>query len=399
MYINYKFFLFFEKSTVVKNRINRESLEKAMENNNCKFLIIEDSSYFRKMIRNIIQNSLNNIQLFEASNGKAGVKLALEHLPDLIISDIMMPELDGYGVLKTLRQNPSTQAIPFIFLSSRVEKSDQRYGMDLGADDYLTKPFTRDELLGAIAARLKKKELIQQQSQKQLDELRDNLTHSLPHELHTPLTGILGLSRVILDAYDLEDTRVVQMIETIHDSAQSLYRLTQNFLLYADLEMLSHDRDRLEAVMTFSDITFTKEMIEKVAKSKAEEFHRIDDLNLNLTQDEFVRISAQKLEKILEEVIDNAFKFSQPNTPIHINSSANDLELKIEVMDYGKGMSPFEIERIGAYVQFQRKLYEQQGSGLGLIIAKRLTELYGGTLSISSIPNQQTMVRICLPRK
>jgi two-component system sensor histidine kinase/response regulator len=370
-----------------------------MQNKQMKVLIIEDSSYFRKMIKIIIKNHVQNIQLFEASNGKAGVKLALEHLPDLIISDIIMPELDGYGVLKALRQNPNTQAIPFIFLSSRVEKSDQRYGMDLGADDYLTKPFTREELLGAIAARMKKKELIQQQSQKQLDELRDNLTHSLPHELHTPLTGILGLSRVILDAYELEDPRVVQMIQTIHDSAQSLYRLTQNFLLYADLEMSSRDPDRLDAVMTFSDITFTKEMIEKVAYEKAENFHRLKDLHLNLNQDESVRISAQKLEKILEEVIDNAFKFSEPETPIHINSYANDLELTIEIMDSGKGMSPDEIESIGAYVQFQRKLYEQQGSGLGLIIAKRLTELYGGSFSMISIPHQQTMVKICLPRK
>ena len=83
-----------------------------------KILIIEDSSYFRKMIKIIIQKNLKRIKIFEASNGKAGVELALEYLPDLIISDIIMPELDGYGVLKTLRENPSTQGIPFIFLST-----------------------------------------------------------------------------------------------------------------------------------------------------------------------------------------------------------------------------------------------------------------------------------------
>ena len=364
-----------------------------------KILIIEDSSYFRKMIKIIVSTSEKNIELIEAENGKIGVQLALEHLPDLIISDIIMPELDGYGVLNTLRQQPKTQTIPFIFLSSRGEKSAQRYGMELGADDYLTKPFTKEELLGAIAARLKKHQIMHKQSQKELDELRDNLTHSLPHELHTPLTGILGLSRVLLDSYNIEDPMVVKMIQTINDSAQNLYRLTQNFLLYADLEMLIRDPTQLDVLMSFSENTFTQEIIEKVVNKQAKKYQRFNDLILSLKNDISVKISAQKLEKVLEEIVDNAFKFSDTGTVINVQSYADERYLYIEVMDHGKGMSLSEIERIGAYVQFQRKLYEQQGSGLGLIIAKRLTELYGGILTISSIPDQETMVRICLPKK
>jgi len=204
---------------------------------------------------------------------------------------------------------------------------------------------------------------------------------------------------VLLDAYDLEDPRVVKMIQTIHDSAQSLYRLTQNFLLYADLEMLSKDPQQLDALMSFSEINFTKEIINKVANYQAEYHQRNEDLALSLHHDDSVNISAQKFEKILEEVIDNAFKFSEKNTKIDVQSHADDLFLYVEVINRGKGMTPTEIERIGAYVQFQRKLHEQQGSGLGLIIAKRLTELYGGNLIISSIPDRQTMVRICLPKK
>jgi two-component system, sensor histidine kinase and response regulator len=367
--------------------------------NFCKYLIIDDSKYFRRITKLILTKNQENIEIFEAENGKIGVQLALKHLPDLVICDIMMPELDGYGVLKALREHPTTQGIPFIFLSSRAEKADQRHGMELGADDYLTKPFTKEELLGAIAARLNKYELFYRQSQKELDELRDNLTHSLPHELHTPLTGILGLSRVILDVYNVEDPRVVEMIQMIHNSAQGLYRLTQNFLLYADLEMLSNDPEQLKAMNTFQELTFTEEIITRVATKKSEEYHREADLQLTINQDKMIKISAPKIEKILEEILDNAFKFSQPGTVIQIQTHVDDVFWKIDVMDYGKGMSPSEIQRIGAYVQFQRKLYEQQGSGLGLIIAKRLTELYGGQLTISSIPNQQTMVRISLPWK
>jgi len=362
-----------------------------------KYLIIDDSKYFRILIKFILKKSQENIQIFEAENGKVGVQLALKHLPDLVICDIMMPELDGYGVLQALREHPTTQSIPFIFLSSRVDKADQRHGMELGADDYLTKPFTKEELLGAIAARLKKYELFYRQSQKELDELRDHLTHSLPHELHTPLTGILGLSRVILDVYHIEDPRVVEMINMIHNSAQVLYRLTQNFLLYAELEILSNDPENFQKMNIFQEATFTEEIITNLAIKKSEKYQRKADIYLSITQDKFIKISAPKFEKILEEILDNAFKFSQPGTPIEIKTHTDDVFWKIDVMDYGKGMSPSEIERIGAYVQFQRKLYEQQGSGLGLIIAKRLTELYGGELIISSIPGQQTMVRISLP--
>jgi signal transduction histidine kinase len=362
-----------------------------------KYLIIDNSIFFRKIIKFFLKKSQENIQIFEAENGKVGVQLALKHLPDLVICDIMMPELDGYGVLQTLREHPTTQSIPFIFLSSRVDKADQRHGMELGADDYLTKPFTKEELLGAIAARLKKYELLYRQSQKELDELRDHLTHSLPHELHTPLTGILGLSRVILDVYPIEDPKVVDMIKMIHNSAQELYRLTQNFLLYADLEILSKDPDQLKAMNSFEDWTFTEEIITIVATQTSEQYQRENDIKLNLDRDKFIKISAPKFAKILEEILDNAFKFSQPGTPIEIRTHTDDVFWKVDVMDYGKGMIPLEIQRIGAYVQFQRKLYEQQGSGLGLIIAKRLTELYGGELIISSIPGKQTMVRISLP--
>lgn len=362
-----------------------------------KYLIIDDSKYFRNIIKFMLNKYQENIEIFEAENGKTGVQLALKHLPDLIICDIVMPELDGYGVLQALREHPTTQNIPFIFLSSRVDKADQRHGMELGADDYLTKPFTKEELLGAIAARLKKHELFYRQSQKELDELRDNLTHSLPHELHTPLAGILGLSRLILDVYQIEDPRVIDMIKMIYNSAQEIYRLTQNFLLYADLEIISKDPEQVTAIGSFKEGTFTEEIITRSASKISQKYQRENDLKLNLITDRFVKISAPKLEKILEEILDNAFKFSQPGTPIEIKTDSDDAFWQLEVKDYGKGMSLSEIQRIGAYVQFQRKLYEQQGSGLGLIIAKRLTELYGGELIISSIPGEQTIVTIALP--
>ena len=122
-----------------------------------KILLIEDNLEIRENTSEIL--SLANYGVLTAENGKVGVKIAKEKIPDLIICDIMMPELDGYGVLHILSKDPEMAQIPFIFLTAKTEKSDVRKGMDLGADDYLTKPFDDTELLNAVEARLRKHEI------------------------------------------------------------------------------------------------------------------------------------------------------------------------------------------------------------------------------------------------
>ncbi len=119
-----------------------------------KILIIEDEPEMRRNLATILR--LEGYQQLTAGDGRRGVELACEEAPDLILCDVMMPELDGYGVLKALRENPATEATPFIFLTAKGEKPDIRAGMNLGADDYLTKPVAKADLLNAIASRLKR---------------------------------------------------------------------------------------------------------------------------------------------------------------------------------------------------------------------------------------------------
>jgi DNA-binding response OmpR family regulator len=120
-----------------------------------KVLIIEDSEDIREGIAEML--ILAGYEAITAKNGKIGVDLAIRHLPDIILCDIMMPELDGYGVLYLLQKNPQTATIPFIFMTAKTERLDIRKGMDMGADDYLTKPFDDVELFNAIESRLKKR--------------------------------------------------------------------------------------------------------------------------------------------------------------------------------------------------------------------------------------------------
>ncbi|SDS58048.1 cAMP-binding domain of CRP or a regulatory subunit of cAMP-dependent protein kinases [Polaribacter sp. KT25b] len=119
-----------------------------------KILLIEDDLILRENTSELLE--LANYEVINAPNGKIGVEVAKVALPDIIVCDIMMPELDGYGVLQALHTNESTHHIPFIFLSAKTERKDVRKGMDLGADDYITKPFNEDELISAIESRLAK---------------------------------------------------------------------------------------------------------------------------------------------------------------------------------------------------------------------------------------------------
>lgn len=134
-----------------------------------KIMVIEDEESLREIIVEMLVDA--EFQVIDAENGQLGVELAQKELPDLIICDVMMPELDGYGVLTRLRENQATQTMPFIFLTAKSTKGDMRQGMQLGADDYLTKPFTMDELLGAVEARLERAAMQNQKLQQVSEEL------------------------------------------------------------------------------------------------------------------------------------------------------------------------------------------------------------------------------------
>ena len=129
-----------------------------------KILVIEDDHALQAVLSDILENE--GYKVFFAPNGKAGIQLAKEILPDLIICDIMMPGMDGYSVKSSLSEDMSTALIPFIFLSALVEKKNIRQGMELGADDYLTKPFKIDEVVNAVKIRFKKQELLKESTER-----------------------------------------------------------------------------------------------------------------------------------------------------------------------------------------------------------------------------------------
>lgn len=159
-----------------------------------KILVIEDEELIRNLICDLL--SIKDFKVIEAEDGLQGIKLANAELPDLIICDILMPELDGYNVLKQLQSQPSTSVIPFIFLTAKGTKEDFRQGMNLGADDYLTKPFTEEELLGAVTTRLRKHSSLVESYTNQLQKVESELDYLLYNDPLTNLPNQLSLREI-----------------------------------------------------------------------------------------------------------------------------------------------------------------------------------------------------------
>src|SRR6201999_4576211 len=165
-----------------------------------KILVIDDEEWLREMM--LLALRQRGFEVIEAENGEKGIEVARQELPDLILCDVNMDKVDGYLTLSSLRNQPATAAIPFILMTGLADQAGMRHGMELGADDYLPKPFTIDGLYAAVDARLKKAKTTREEAEKKLNDLRDNISLMLPHEMRTPLNGIIGFAELLHTSAD-----------------------------------------------------------------------------------------------------------------------------------------------------------------------------------------------------
>ena len=360
-----------------------------------KVLVIDDEEWLREMIHLALKQK--GFEVIEAVNGADGIEKARRELPDLILCDVNMDKVDGYLTLSSLRTEAPTAAIPFILMTGLADNAGMRHGMELGADDYLPKPFTADALYAAVEARLKKAQTVRDEAERKLAHLRDNISLMLPHEMRTPLNGILAYGEILTsEAATLKPNEVVEIGHVIHQSGRLLERLIENFLIYAQLELVAADPQNVSA-LRIGRTEHPVALIEKHAANHAAQANRSRDLSVE-PGDIPVPMAEEYLAKVVDELVQNAFKFSQPGTPVQVKLNEAFNSVALTVADQGCGFSAEQISRVGAYMQFDRKMHEQQGQGLGLTIAKRLVELHGGTLSIESEKGAGATITAKLPK-
>lgn len=361
-----------------------------------KILVIEDEVMVREGLVELL--SAEGYLPISARDGEEGVRLAWETLPDLILCDIMMPRLDGFGVLSRLSRDAATATIPFIFLTARTERDDIRLGMSLGADDYIMKPFSIDDVLHAIKTGLEKLEMIEEQVQNKMVELSKSVRLSLPAQMLNRLSIILSYSEMLSNCQEIAHqnaSQICMMGQEIHRAANSLLRSIQNYSLYTELEAIQADVNRIQALRD-SRVPSVEVAISEMALLKARQDGREDDLRLRI-QDASVQMAEAYLQKIIEELLENAFQYSQAGSRVEISGEIqpNRQQYLLRVTDYGRGMTQEQVTALsGRLHPGDLSTYPH---GIGLAVVRRLTELHRGRFSVQSQPNEWTTVEISIP--
>lgn len=359
-------------------------------------LVVDDDLSLLRTVERLLK--AKGYKTLLADSGVSGLEIARANRPDLIMSDIQMDRGDGYSFLEELRKDSATLSIPLILMTGQASNESMRQGMALGADDYLTKPFSPPELFGAIEARLLRHHALSVQARSELHDLRKKLSLMLPHELNTPLTGIVVLGEHLKSSFkELTPSDLETMGDHLVRAGERLRRLIQNFLLYSETELLAHRQADVRQRAAETTLEVSK-AIEAAAQAVSRRYKRPEGLCLDVAPELYAQIAPELLGKVVDEVLDNAFKFSPSASTVFVRAAMDSEGVKVTVADQGCGMRPEQIAVIGPFVQFDRDLREQQGCGLGLTIAKRIIAFHQGDIAIRSDPAAGTIVEIRLPK-
>jgi len=277
-----------------------------------RILIIEDERAIRKQIAQVLR--LEGFETLEAENGRLGAATAMASPPDLIICDIMMPDLDGFGVLQFLRDDPRTAMIPFIFLTALVAVDDRRHGMEAGADDYITKPYKPAALIGSVRRRLEKRNCQIEESRLRAEEVSLAVAASVPSEILETLERITTVTNLLALKYAGADSQVAAMHQSVVQESVRLRRMMRRLHLYAQLPQLYANRFALAAT---GQRMPAGAVIERVAREVVRSWKREKDF-VFLSEPVDLPLGEEYLVLLVEELVDNACKFSMPGTAIGV---------------------------------------------------------------------------------
>ena len=352
-----------------------------------KILLVEDEKELGDNIKILLESEGYQVTL--AENGLDAIKAFDKNNPDLIVSDIMMPFMDGYELFETVKEDLKTKVIPFIFLTAKSDMHSIRHGMDLGADDYLMKPFTPEDLLQSIKTRFDKSEALSNR----IDEMRNTISKYIPHELRTPLVSILGFSEIIISDIDtLEKDDILNMVKSIIFGAKRLHNRIEKFIELVGLEHIATNTWMKENKKSSISKSIIKDII-LANNIIAERKNRID-LSVEAAE---LKLPYEYLKMFINELLENAVKFSEPDKSVIVEGEKLEKFYELKIRDFGRGMSKKEVSNIGIFKQFEREKYQQEGNGLGLAIVKKILDKCGGSMNIQSEKYLYTKVNVTIP--
>lgn len=338
-----------------------------------------------------------------ANHGQEALALIAETTPDLIVSDIMMPVMDGYELLRQVRGNPDWLHIPFIFLTAKGNKEEILDGQLRGANLYITKPFASIELLELIRSQLERSFQRQQTTQQNIANLKKGILQILNHEFRTPLTYVTAYFEMLSESVNRfpDNHNFQEYLRGIQAGCVRLTRLIEDFILVIELrtgEYKNRYQRRARLVTTINSLVTTA-----VQKQKDEAERKGIQIELSLASEMLpVYGDLISLQTIFDRLLSNAVKFTPANksgeAKVYISTECQDNRVIITFRDEGIGFPPDIKEQIfDLFFQHNRGVMEQQGAGTGLTIAKGMVELHNGRIDVESQDGVGSTFTVTLP--
>ena len=362
-----------------------------------RILVIEDE----RSLRNDMIDALNlsSFEVLSAPDGEAGLEIARQQQPDLILCDVRMPGMDGFTVLEKIRGDEVTAPIPFIFITSQSDRESIRSGMVLGADDYITKPFDIEELLSAVEARLQRRTTFVRDAEAKLEEAKLRLTRMVTHELRTPLISMNSVLDIVtkrmgaLSPEDLQD-----LVTSIDYGGRRLNHLVEQMVLVTQLESGTLQRATLPekgATMALSQILNGAVALgRKFSNNRTDVKVGVEAFDAEIP----VLCDPVSLKHALAELLANALNVTAEKGTVMFAGWRAGRAQWVTITDQGRGMTREQIDQaVKGFTQVDRERHEQQGMGVGLMLAHKIIAVHGGILEINSDIGKGTQVQIGLP--
>jgi len=363
-----------------------------------KVLVVEDDIHLLEGIRDILE--LDGFSVLTAENGSQGIEVLQNQSvpPDVIVSDIMMPKMDGIQFLKEVRKETRWFGIPFIFLTAKGERADVHRGMRLGVDDYVIKPYDPNDLLVKIKSRMDRMDGLKDKYTEMLTNLKRSVLTMINHEFRTPLTFVVAYADMLDNpgAQPVTESEARNYIKGISAGAERLRNLIENFILLVELETGSAKATFDWRKGPISSIESIFSDAQERVKSLRERRHVLSvEIEPNLP---FFVGDMEYLVVATAQFLNNAAKFSDEDSAISMGASSNGNEVVLWVKDNGRGIPVIEHENIWqSFYQIDRAVNEDQGAGAGLAIVRGIAQLHGGRTALESEVGKGSTFKLILP--
>lgn len=351
-------------------------------------LVADDSATNLDILHRILSRGGYDVIL--AEDGIEALEAVKKVKPDLILLDVDMPKMDGFSVCQRIKADEKTAHIPVIFISALDELGDKVRAFEVGAVDYVIKPFKVEELMMRVASQI----LLAHQQQEilKLSEIKDHLIRTVSHDLKNPIHIVMGYAGLLLDANDLSADQIAEMALQIHKSADKMYRLVTNLLDLTQIEAgVMWDFKPVTLNSIIEDVLL-EHIITAQQKDIAIYWEPPTD-NISVNGD------PMRLQQVFNNLITNAIKYTPAFGKIHLEMWKDDSHAFISVKDTGLGIPEADMPHIfEKFYRVNSTIHrEQEGTGLGLSIIYVIVQEHGGVVHVDSIEGQGSIFTVQLP--